>query len=111
MAPEEQRRDSFLEHLSDSEKRLGASRHSVFDTLFVGVIVLIIAAGAVLGIMRLRAPTRVDPRPSAAPSVATPAPAPADDQTARGESPVSPPLPAAVQTEKVQQRPQPSVSL
>ena len=111
MDPEDRRQRAFLEHLGASEKRLGASRHSVFDALFIGIIVVVIAAGVALGLMRLRTPTRVDqPQPAAVPSVATPAPTPTDGQTKRDDRPTLERAPAPAQTEKVQRRSLPPVS-
>ena len=105
MEPDERRRDSFLDHLSDSEKRLGASRHSVFDALFVSVIVIVIAGGAVLGILRWRA-TSPGFGPSSgagtATPVSTPVSTPAAPQTGSGDQPSAPPAPAASQTRKEQ---------
>src|SRR5262245_29601386 len=92
MDPEGRQQDPFLQHLSESEKRLGASRHSVFDALFVGAIVVLVAGGFVLGIMRLRAITTVEapPAPTVAPPSA-PVAAPAAEQPARDEKPVAAP--------------------
>lgn len=98
MDREERRQDPFLEHLSESEKRLGASRHSVFDVLFIGIIAVVILGGAALGLMRLRPPTRVDqPQPTAVPSVATPAPTPTEGRVKRGDRPASVSTPAISQ--------------
>ena len=111
MDPEEGRREPFLEHLRESEKRLGASRHSVFDALFVGVIVVILLGGVTLGIMRVRTPTRVDhPQPVAAPSISTPAQNPTVEQPGRDDTPASRPMPSAAQAEKDQRRALPPVS-
>jgi hypothetical protein len=54
MDPEDGRRESFLQHLDESEHRLGARRQSVLDALFIGLIALVIAGGLAAGIVRLR---------------------------------------------------------
>ena len=91
MNPEDRRQDAFLQHLGESEQRLGGTRHSVFDALFVGILTLVIVAGFTLGIMRLRTPSRPEPsHGAAAPSVPAPvsAPsAPAVGQPAKDERP------------------------
>ena len=110
MNPEERRRDPFLEHLRESEKRLGASRYSVFDALFIGIIAVVIVGGFTLGIMRIRTTARIDrpnavdtanpvPTPVSTPGVVQPRddrpvsqPAPAVRQTGKGQKPVSPPV-------------------
>ena len=61
MSPDERRpQDPFLEHLSDSEKRLGAGRNAVADALIIGLIAAIIVAGAAVAITRIRTPIQVD---------------------------------------------------
>ena len=81
MNPEDRRQDAFLQHLGESEQRLGGTRHSVFDALFVGILTLVIVAGFTLGIMRLRTPSRPEPsQGAAAPSVPAPVAQPAKDE-------------------------------
>jgi hypothetical protein len=100
MKPEDRRQDAFLEHLDESEKRLGATRHSVYDALFVGILTLVIAAGFTLGIMRLRTPSRPEPQ-SATQSVPAPAASPAFEQ----DKPAAPPTPPVAQATTDQPRP------
>ena len=79
MSPDERRsQDPFLEHLSESEKRLGAGRNAIADALIIGVIAAIIVAGAAVAITRIRMP-QVDRSTSFEKSAVTPpvaAPAP-----------------------------------
>ena len=92
MNPEDRRQDAFLEHLDESEKRLGATRHSVYDALFVGTLTLVIAAGFTLGIMRLREPSRpMAPVPAASPNLEQDRPghAPAVSQATKDDRPPS----------------------
>ena len=68
MSPDERRsQDPFLEHLSESEKRLGAGRNAIADALIIGLIAAIIVAGAAVAITRIRTPRS----PVAAPAPAT----------------------------------------
>jgi hypothetical protein len=104
MDPGERRQQSFFEHLSDSEKRLGARRHSVLDALVMGAIAVIIVGGLTLGIVRLRTlaridqPNRFDTAAPVSPSVsASPA-----SQAGSEDKAVSRPAPSRVQTGKDQ---------
>jgi hypothetical protein len=86
MNPEDRRSDSFLEHLSDSEKRLGAARHTLFDALFIGVILLVIVSGFTLGVMRIRVP-RIEQATAPASAVAQSVPSTrSDDRSSRDGS-------------------------
>src|SRR5262245_44339071 len=95
MDPEERRQESFFEHLTDSEKRLGAGRHSLFDGLFVGGIVVVILAGFALGFMRLWTSGRFDQAATidAARPVTTPTTAPRPDEKVESARPVTRPEP------------------
>jgi len=99
MNPEDRRQESFLEHLGDSEKRLGASRHSIFDALFIGIIAVVIVGGFTLGIMRMMTPAGVDQRSGTgmARPVSTPVSTPPVVQTEREDKAVSRPVPPRVQ--------------
>lgn len=114
MSPEDRRRDSFFEHLSDSEQRLGASRHSVFDALFVGILAFVILGGLTLGILRMRTPSPSDQPQGAAntQSVSTPVPAPrpAASEAEKHESPGARPTGPVVQTGKDQKSAPPALT-
>jgi hypothetical protein len=101
MDPGERRQQSFFEHLSDSEKRLGARRHSVLDALVMGAIAVIIVGGLTLGIVRLRTLARIDRIDTAAPVSPAVSASPAG-QTGSDDKAVSRPAPSRVQTGKDQ---------
>ena len=87
MDPADGRRESFFQHLDESEQRLGSRRYSLFDALFVGLIVLVIAGGLAAGIVRLRAPGMSDQPGAAAPAASPRVVAPEKYPTPPGGSP------------------------
>lgn len=88
MGPEDGRRESFFEHLDESEQRLGARRHSVFDGLFVGAIAVVVVVGFGLGVMRLRTTGETDQSRAAAPPSVPRSVSPPAAPTERNAGPV-----------------------
>jgi hypothetical protein len=97
MNPGDRRRESFFDHLSDSEKRLGARRHSVLDALVMGAIAVLIVGGFTLGIVRLRTLARIDRVDTAAP-VSPPVSASPANPTTSDDKAVPRPVPSRVQS-------------
>jgi hypothetical protein len=97
MDPGERRQQSFFEHLSDSEKRLGARRHSVLDALVIGAIAVIIVGGLTLGVVRLRTLTRIDRIDTAAP-LSPPVSASPASPTGSDDKAVPHPAPSRIQS-------------
>ena len=97
MDPGERRQQSFFEHLSDSEKRLGARRHSVLDALVIGAIAVIIVGGLTLGVVRLRTLTRIDRIDTAAP-LSPPVSASPASPTGSDDKAVLRPAPSRIQS-------------
>ena len=55
MNAEDREPTPFFDHLRESEKRLGSTRHSAMDLVFMVALAVIIVGGFVVGVARFRA--------------------------------------------------------